>query len=104
MGRAWALFGSSAVQTSRPVSMSKTCIRLSSVPATNTNPPPVIMAPPRLIEPGGSGAPGASSAKDPSGTFQRMAPFSMSTATSMPHGGGEQGMPDGARKLERAIA
>src|SRR2546429_9843545 len=89
MGVEWPLTGSSAFQSSFPVSTSKARIYESNVPAMKTSPPPVTMGPPRLGDPGGTcGWPGAKACMEPSGTCQRILPRAMSTAVSMPPGGG----------------
>src|SRR5271154_7118893 len=63
----------------------------SIVPATKTRPPAVTMGPPKLGEPGGTGAPGAKLPREPSGTCHRILPSVISTAVSVPHGGAPHG-------------
>src|ERR1700691_959073 len=97
---AWPPAGSCAFQISFPVSTSNARINGSQVPLMKTKPPAVAMGPPRLIEPGGTGVPGAIS---PSGTCQRILPVAMSTAARVPHGGGTQGRPEGEKRNWRNI-
>ena len=61
----------------------------SSVAATKTSPPPVVVGPPRLGEPQSTASgTSAGSATKPSGTSQASVPSWRSTAARVPHGGG----------------
>src|SRR6202167_5693411 len=98
MGVDCALAGSSTVHTSLPVSASKACKCGSSAAAVKTKPPAVAIGPPKLIDPAGQSPP-----ITPSGDCQRNLPVFKSKATSAPHGGVLQGMPEGDTSQSRCI-
>src|SRR5579863_7774973 len=84
--------------------MSNACSDSSNPPAAKTSPPPVTMAPPRLIDPQ-SRYTGASLSLgiEPRGVSQRFAPEARSTASTVPQGGGLQGTPSGDSSGSRII-
>src|SRR5271170_3228051 len=90
MGVAAPEVGRSNFQISFPDSTSNARIAGSTiVPAINTSPLAVTIGPPRLGAP--AGTLGFLGANEPSGTCHRIEPFSISTAVSVPHGGGAHG-------------
>src|SRR5689334_2350690 len=100
MGVACPGAGNRAFHSSLPVSVSK-ARRYGSkaVPATNTRLPAVTMGPPRVMSPGGKAG-----FMDPSGTCHLIVPRTMSTAVSVPQGGGMHGMDFGENIGRRNIA
>src|SRR6185437_14426020 len=100
MGVACAGAGNCAFQSSLPVSVSKARMYGSNaVPATNTTFPAVTMGPPSVISPGGK-----TGFMEPSGTCHLIVPRTMSTAVSVPQGGGMHGMDFGENIGRRNIA
>src|SRR6202008_3610754 len=96
MGVALAQAGRCAFDNSLPDSISKARRKQSVVPAMKTRPPAVTIGPPRLMEPGGiCGCSPPKSPMEPRGTCQRIFPSVISTAVSMPQGGGLHGKSDG---------
>src|SRR5688572_23387562 len=93
MGMALPAAGRDHWASMRPVSRSKARSRWSGVPAANTNPPAVIMAPPRLSAP----------VESPSGTSHLMSPELRSTAVSAPQGGALQNVLRGVTSWRRIM-
>jgi hypothetical protein len=91
IGVAKPLAGSSADQSSRPVSRSNARMRRSLVAATNTSPPSVTIEPPMLGAPVFGTPRRVSSSISPSRTCQRNSPESRSIAVRVPQGGFWQG-------------
>ncbi len=70
-----------------------------------TRPPAVTSGPPRFGTPTVHGiGSGEMSRTVPSGTCHTIVPRARSTAASVPHGGGLQGIPSGESSVQRCIA
>src|SRR5688500_11933395 len=95
LGVAYPPAGSWCSQSRRPELFSKARIFSSAVAATNTTPPAVATAPPKLSDPVLRIPFATRWGYSPSGTFQAISPLTRSTAFSVPQGGEMAGTPSG---------